>query len=184
MSDLLENLQSQLAEQPGLPPLHLWQPPLSGDIDIVIRRNGEWWHEGAPITRHALVKLFASILRREDDGEYYLVTPVEKWRLLVEDLPLLVTDFDVVHPMTDTQGVVVTTNVDRQYLLGKNYPLLLEAGDNSPGGADLIPAVSLDNNLLARFDRPAYYRLVEIGEVNGSHLQILSEGQSFTIGNL
>lgn len=183
MSDLLDSLQSQLEQQPGLPPLHLWHPPLSGDIDIVIRRNGEWWHEGAPIRRHALVKLFASILRREQDGEYYLVTPVEKWRLRVEEQPLLVTDFNVDHAMTESQNVVVTTNVGRQYLLSEDYPLSLES-DQAGEGAELIPVVDLDNGLLARFDRPAYYRLVEIGEIDGDKLQVLSNGRQFIIGYL
>ncbi|MDH3992645.1 MAG: DUF1285 domain-containing protein, partial [Gammaproteobacteria bacterium] len=77
------------------PPLHLWQPPLSGDIDIRIAADGSWYHEGGRVERESLVRLFASILRREDDGEYYLVTPAEKWRIQVELHPLMVTDITV-----------------------------------------------------------------------------------------
>ena len=69
-----EQIQSSLAGQESQPPIHLWHPELSGDIDIIIRANGDWYHEGGLIKRQQLVKLFASILRRESDGEYYLVT--------------------------------------------------------------------------------------------------------------
>ena len=65
------------------PPLHLWHPPLSGDIPIHINAQGDWYHDGSKIAREALVRLFANILRRERDGEYYLVTPTEKWRIEV-----------------------------------------------------------------------------------------------------
>ena len=96
-SDKLEHLSQQLEAGKSVsnPPLHLWQPELSGTIDIVIRRDGSWIHEGTQIKRFALVRIFASILRREEDGEYYLVTPVEKWRLRVECLPLVIVDFEL-----------------------------------------------------------------------------------------
>ncbi len=184
MTDVLEQLQSQLSNQPDLPPLDQWEPALSGDIDIEIRRNGEWWHEGSPIRRQPLVKLFASILRREKDGEYYLVTPVEKWRLRVEDRPLLVVDFDVDHPLTPEQRVIVTTNVGRHYELGETYPLWLDDAGGEEEGENAIPLVSLDHGLEARFDRPAYYRLVEIGEVEGEQMVVRSGGRAFTIGYL
>ncbi len=70
-----------------------WNPPLSGDMDLVIKSNGVWLHEGDPIRREPLVRLFSTILRRENDGSYYLVTPVEKWRIKVEKAPFLVVDF-------------------------------------------------------------------------------------------
>ena len=192
MPAVLDTLAAQLGEQAALPPVHLWHPELSGDIDIVIRRNGEWWHEGGPIQRQSLVNLFASILRREDDGHYYLVTPVEKWRIAVEDQPLLVVDFDVENAGIPQQRVIVTTNVDRKYLLGKTYPVsiaskvhgaeLSEQDDSA--GAERIPVVELDNGLQARFDRPAWYRLVDAGAVHADRLELVSDGQRFTIGYL
>ena len=93
MTDSLDTLSRQLEaarRAPGGPPVEQWDPPLSGEIDIRILADGSWLHEGEPIRREALVRLFASILRREDDGAYYLVTPVEKWRITVELHPLVV----------------------------------------------------------------------------------------------
>ena len=78
-----------------LPPLDKWHPELSGNMDLVITRDGQWVFKGEPIAREATVKLFSTILRRESDGEYYLVTPVEKWRIRVEDAPLLAHGLEV-----------------------------------------------------------------------------------------
>ena len=74
-----------------LPPIHLWNPDFCGDIDMEIKRNGQWFYMGTPIGRAPLVKLFSSVMRREDDDCYYLVTPVEKVRIRVEDAPFLIT---------------------------------------------------------------------------------------------
>ena len=127
----LDTLSRQLPETPaGQPPLHLWHPDLSGDIDIVIQRDGSWFHEGDPIRRHALVKLFASILRREEDGAYYLVTPVEKWRVRVEGLPLQVVDFDCEGEGTPEQQLSILTNVGRRYPVGDDYPLFFPAANS------------------------------------------------------
>lgn len=181
-------MASLLGDQPALPPLDRWDPPLSGEMDLVIRGNGEWWHEGSPIKRRELVRLFASILRREDDGEYYLVTPVEKWRVSVEDQPLLIVDFDIRDANTDAQRVWVTSNVDRTYCLGETYPLFVEHGPARAEGegadTDPVPLVALDNHLRARFTRAAWYRLVESGRRNGDTLDILSDGHRFTLGRL
>ena len=94
MSNELDSIENQVSggRNYDAPPLHLWHPDLSGDIDIQITADGSWYHEGEKISRQAIVRLFASILRREDDGEYYLVTPGEKWRITVDVHPLLVTD--------------------------------------------------------------------------------------------
>lgn len=188
MTGELDKLAVHLEGQGDLPPLHLWHPPLSGDIDILIRANGEWQHEGAPIQRHSLVRLFASILRREDDGEYYLVTPVEKWRIQVEDQPLQIVDFEIHKPGTDQQQISVTTNVDRIYTIGERYPLRLlsvipegEVGDMQEGDTD-IPVVELDNQLKARFSRAAWYRLIDAATTAGRSLELLSDGQRFVIG--
>lgn len=171
----LDHLTSALQGQPELPPIHQWHPAPSGDIDILIRENGEWFHEGEPIRRHALVKLFASILRREDDGEYYLVTPVEKWRIRVEAHPLQIVDFDIRHSTDAADEVIVTSNVERVYVLGEHYPLVMEEG---------IAVVMLDNGLSAAFSRPAWYRLVERCQLVDGHYQLSSGGQRFVIGEI
>ena len=78
----------------GLPPVHLWNPPFCGDLDMRIARDGRWFYEGSPITRPAMVRLFSTILKREGE-EYFLVTPVEKYRIAVDDAPFVAVDFDV-----------------------------------------------------------------------------------------
>lgn len=80
----------------GPAPVEQWDPPFCGDMDMLVARDGTWIHEGKPIRRASLVELFASILKLEEDGEYYLVTPVEKVRIQVEDCPFVVLDMDIV----------------------------------------------------------------------------------------
>ena len=92
----LESIEGQVKAPRNFdsPPLQLWNPPFSGDIPIRISATGTWYHEEGEITRESLVRLFASILRREEDGEYYLVTPAEKWRIDVALHPLMVIDVE------------------------------------------------------------------------------------------
>ncbi len=182
MTDALDRLAEAAGgpKNASAPPLHLWHPELSGDIDIVIRRDGSWMHEGSPIRRHSLVCLFASILRREDDGEYYLVTPVEKWRLQVEALPLVVTDFDVLNPGSAEQVLRITTNTDKHWDVAPEYPLFLCAEEQG------IPAVQLDNGLAALFSRAAWYRLADYcdAEERGTEegFSLLSSGTRYILG--
>ncbi|QFU75889.1 DUF1285 domain-containing protein [Halioglobus maricola] len=158
MSKPLDHLEQQLGSKRDFtsPPLERWHPPLSGDIDIYIRADGSWIHEGDPITRDSLVRMFASILRREDDGDYYLVTPVEKWRLRVELHPLIVTDVAL-------RGgeLSLTLNTGRELSAGKAHPLFLEARK------DNVAAVELWHGLSALFSRNAWYRLVELADEDG-----------------
>ena len=158
MDDALEVIAGQVKSRNfDAPPLHLWHPPLSGDIPIHIAANGTWYHDGTEITRESLVRLFASILRREGDGDYYLVTPAEKWRITVELHPLIVTDITV---LEEGQGVFLqaTLNTGKTLAIGERHPLFLE-----PSVGD-IPAVSLEHGLTALFSRAAWYRLAELAE--------------------
>jgi hypothetical protein len=174
--DKLDALSQQLGRDKSVrhPPLHLWNPPLSGDIDILIRRDGSWVHEGDPIHRAALVRLFASILRREEDGEYYLVTPVEKWRIRVEGFPLLIVDFELDRRGTDAQVLGVTTNVGTEYEVSSVHPLFL-----SDEG---IPAVALDHGIDALFNRAAWYRLAELADETSEGVGLLSAGEFYIFG--
>ena len=158
------------------PPVHLWRPELSGDIDIVIHRDGSWSHDGAPIERESLVRLFASILRREEDGEYYLVTPVEKWRIRVECLPLQIVDVDCVTESDGKQQLNVVTNTGRRYRVGRDYPLYFVEHDGQ-----FIPAVGLDNGLAAQISRAAWYRLVDAGEERDGAAGVYSGGLFFPL---
>lgn len=159
------------------PPLHLWHPDVSGDIDIVIRRDGSWVHEGRPIERESLLRLFASILRREDDDEYYLVTPVEKWRLRVECLPLLVVNFESEGEEGGEQKLRVLLNTGREYLIDREHPLFLPKLE----GVEDIAAVRLDNGLAALFSRSAWYRLVDIIEERDGVPGVFSAGCFFPL---
>lgn len=155
----LDDIESQLGEGRNYdsPPLRLWHPELSGDIPIVISADGTWFHEGDPILRESLVGLFASILRRENDGEYYLVTPVEKWRIQVELHPLLVTD------VADEDGLLVLTlNTGKRVRVGEEHPLFLEARRENVAGVELW------HGLTGLFSRSAWYRLVELADDEGA----------------
>ncbi|MFV0477504.1 MAG: DUF1285 domain-containing protein [Parahaliea sp.] len=152
------------------PPLHLWHPPLSGEMDLVIRADGRWWHEGVEIKRTTIVQLFAAILRREGDGQYYLVTPVEKWRICVESHAFIITRLESLGSADKPQWLI-TLNTGRQYPLNTNYPLYCDPY------CEGVAAVRLDNGLSALCSRSAWYRLVaEAREINGK-LAIHSDGQ-------
>lgn len=158
MDNSLDAIEKQLGEGRNFdsPPLHLWHPDFSGDIPIVISADGTWFHEGDPILRESLMCLFASILRREEDGEYYLVTPAEKWRVQVELHPLLVTD------VSQEEGVLVLTlNTGKQVRVGDEHPLFLEPR------VDNVAGVELWHGLTALFSRNAWYRLVELADSGG-----------------
>ncbi|KAA1193136.1 DUF1285 domain-containing protein [Pseudohalioglobus sediminis] len=139
------------------PPLERWHPPLSGDIAIRITADGTWYHDGDPIRRESLRNLFASILRREQDGEYYLVTPVEKWRIEVELHPLIVVDVEQAG-----DSLELTLNTGKRVAVGQEHPLFLESR------LDNVAAVELWHGLCAVFSRSAWYRLVEMADLDGN----------------
>jgi hypothetical protein len=151
MNEQLEAIEKQVGKRNfDSPPLHLWDPPLSGDIAIRIASDGDWYHEGGKIARASIVRLFAALLRREDDGDYYLVTPVEKWRIQVDAHPLVVID-----AREEADLLVLTLNTGREVTVGEHHPLFL---DPVTGG---VAAVRLDHGLTAIFSRAAWVRLVE-----------------------
>ncbi len=170
----LDTIAELIQGQRGKPPIDKWHPDLSGDIDIVIRSDGRWFHEGGEIKRHELVKLFASILRREADGDYYLVTPVEKWRIQVEDLPLQIIDAEI-----EPDRIGVLTNVDDWCILGESRPLVVSTDSDS---GEPRPQVELDHGLSARVARAVFYRLVDEAEVDAGQLWLQSQGQRFSLG--
>ncbi|MBS3803237.1 MAG: DUF1285 domain-containing protein [Oleiphilaceae bacterium] len=139
----------------GNPPLDQWNPALCGDIDIRIARNGEWFFKNEKMQRQALVKLFTSILRREDDGHYYLVTPAEKWRIQVEDTPLLAHSVEVTGEGRG-QNVDVTTNVGETLRIGRAHPLHL--GTYAETG-EPRPIIRVRQGLEARLVTAAFYDL-------------------------
>ena len=155
MTDELDHIARQMDEGRNFdtPPLHLWHPALSGDIAIRIAADGTWYHDDGPIRRESLRNLFASILRREQDGEYYLVTPAEKWRISVEKHPLLVVD---VERSGDT--LTLTLNTGKTVVVSDENALFLDPD------CDNIAAVALWHGLSALFNRNAWYRLVDLAD--------------------
>lgn len=180
MDDPLEQLEKSLEPAPGKkrnfdsPPLHLWDPPLSGDIAIRIAADGSWYHEGDKITRESLVRLFASILRREADDQYYLVTPAEKWRIEVELHPLVVIDIGPAAQGSEPT-LEATLNTGRRVLVNEQCPLSLESAVGD------IAVLGLPHGLSALFSRAAWYRLVELAEDSEQGPVVKSAGQVFSL---
>ncbi|MBM3607111.1 MAG: DUF1285 domain-containing protein [Alphaproteobacteria bacterium] len=143
----------------GLPPVHLWNPPHCGDIGLKISRDGLWHYQGSPIGRMPLVKLFASILRRDGD-EHVLVTPAEKVSVAVEDAPFLAVEMAVEWAGEAGQTIAFRTNVDDIVRLGAQNPMRF-----APGASDgLKPYILVRGDLWALASRPVFYELVELGE--------------------
>lgn len=142
----------------GLPPVHLWNPPFCGDLDMRIASDGTWFYMGTPIGRPALVRLFSTILKRED-GKHFLVTPVEKVGIRVDDAPFLAVEMQ-----KETDGrhrlLRFRTNVDDWVPCDSAHPLRFEAA--ADGG--LTPYLHVRADLWAKVTRALYYDLVDMGE--------------------
>lgn len=164
--------QAGLEQETRIPPVLQWNPPLSGDMNLQIRKDGSWWHEGTRFQREKLVRLFASILKREGD-DYFLVTPVEKWRIQVEDRPLQII-------LAERQGgdIKLLTNGGDVVIVNKEHPMAVSELDNTP-----VPEVLVRHNLWARFSRNAYYQLTELADINEQEqVSVSSGGETFIIG--
>jgi hypothetical protein len=143
----------------GLPPVHLWNPPFCGDLDMEIRRDGTWFYLGTPIGRAPLVRLFSTILKREGNA-YFLVTPVEKVGIRVVDAPFVAVDAEVTGTGTG-QTISFTTNVGDTVTAGPEHPVRVER-DAATG--EPSPYVMVRADLWALIDRKTFYRLVEVGQ--------------------
>lgn len=157
----------------GLPPVHLWHPEHCGDIDILIRADGTWMHENSPIGRKELVRLFSTVLRLDPDG-YHLVTPVEKMKIRVEDLP-----FRAVTMERRGEDLVFTTDVGDEVTAGAEHPITVET---DPTTGEPAPRIHVRRGLEARIVRTVFYDLVEMAEVVGEQLTVMSGGQAFPLG--
>lgn len=176
MTDLMR-YAAQLAGDPKrpLPPVETWSPPYCGELNLVIRRDGRWVHEGTPIGRAPLVRLFSTVLRREGD-RYFLVTPVEKLGIEVEDAPFLAVG------MRKEQGggadrLIFTTNVGDEAAAGPGHAI-----DMRPSGTGSAPYIHIRAGLDARIARAVWYDLVALGEtrdINGAPLFGVASGGSF-----
>ncbi len=164
------------ASKGGLPPVHLWNPDFCGDLDMRIARDGTWFYLGTPIGRPELVRLFSTILRKDGD-DYFLVTPVEKVGITVDDAPFVAVDFEVTGSGKD-QTLTFETNVGDFATAGPDHPIRVER-DAKTG--EPSPYVLIRANLEALIDRKSFYRLVDIGAHHDGWFGIWSDGEFFPI---
>ncbi|MHA7776977.1 DUF1285 domain-containing protein [Roseibium sp. M-1] len=142
------------------PPVEKWNPPFCGDLDIRIARDGTWFYLGSPIGRMPLVKLFASVLRKDEDGRHYLVTPVEKVGITVEDAPLLAVEMAVERRGAD-QVLTIRSNLGDLVTVGPDHPLRFE---KEPDTGGLKPYVLVRGRIEALFTRALMYQLADLME--------------------
>jgi hypothetical protein len=152
---------AKAASKKGPPPVHLWNPPFCGDLDMRIARDGTWFYLGTPMGRKPMVKLFSSIIRKDGD-DYFLVTPVEKVGITVDDAPFVAVDFDV-EGDGDQQILTFTTQVDDIAVASLDNPIRVV---RDPKTGEPSPYVLIRTNLEALIDRKSFYRLVDIGAHN------------------
>ncbi|PSJ37134.1 DUF1285 domain-containing protein [Allosphingosinicella deserti] len=164
---------ARLAEEKKLPPVHLWNPDHCGDSEMRIARDGTWYHQGSPIGRPAMVRLFSTILRREQDGSFVLVTPVEKLAIAVDEAP-----FAAVELKTEGTGAARSLgfrlNTGDVVIASADHPLHFEGGSEGPR-----PYLEVRPGLDALLTRPVYYELVEIALAEGAEPLGLWSGKAF-----
>ena len=164
----------------SLPPIEKWNPPFCGDIDMTISKSGKWYYMGSEIKRPAMVKLFSGILRLESDNSYYLVTPVEKVRIQVEDAPFVAVSITK-EQSEGMNTVTFRTNLNDEIVLSKENPLSIEIKKND----EPSPYITVRNNLRALISRSVFYELVDLAEtilIDGvPYLAIKSQGEIFKI---
>ncbi|HEY1929418.1 MAG TPA: DUF1285 domain-containing protein [Caulobacteraceae bacterium] len=166
----------------GIPPVHLWNPEHCGDIDIVIRRDGLWFHEGTPIGREGLVRLFSTVLRKDPDG-FHLVTPAEKLRIQVEDAPFIAIRVDEARDDEGRPVLRFLTNVGDVVDAGADNEIRVDTpGDDG----EPRPYLHVRRGLEALIARPVFYELAELAVErafpNGPMMAVQSGGVWFPIG--
>ncbi|MEX5609554.1 proteophosphoglycan precursor [Pseudomonas protegens] len=165
----------------GLPPVHLWNPDFCGDIDMRIARDGTWYYLGTPIGRKPMVKLFSTIIRRDGD-DYFLITPVEKVGIKVDDAPFVAVTLEV-EGQGEAQVLRFSTNVEEQVVANDEHPLrvVIDSLTQEPA-----PYLLVRHNLEALIHRNVFYQLVELAQtrqIDGQNwLGVWSCGVFFPIG--
>lgn len=162
-------------------PVHLWNPPLSGEMDMRIARDGTWYHEGEPIRRLALAQLFSTILRLDEDARYYLVTPVERWAIQVDDAPFVAVRLSV-SGEGEQQQLLFHTSLEDEVPLDGEHPLRVEL---DPQSGEPSPYIRVRANLDALISRKVFYELADMAveaEVGGvQRIGVWSGGRFFPI---
>tara|TARA_R110001599_G_scaffold347685_1_gene574221 strand:+ start:415 stop:975 length:561 start_codon:yes stop_codon:yes gene_type:complete len=177
-----ESLLSAIGEFNGPAPVHLWDPPYCGKIDIRIARDGRWYHDGSLIRRPALVQLFASVLRREPDGSFSLVTPAERVSIEVEDCPFVATLLDV-QGEGDARRLKFTLNTGETVTADAEHAI--EVGEE---GTEPHPTLHVRNGLEALISRNVFYQMVALARIEsgeqGEQLVLESAGGDFLLGKI
>ena len=176
ISGLEALIKAQAGKGPA--PVEKWNPPYCGDIGMHIRSDGVWLYQNSPIGRMPLVKLFASVLRKDADGKHYLVTPAEKIDIAVDDAPFLAVEMEVKGTGRD-QRLTFRTNVDDIVEAGPDHPIRFAV---EPGSGGLKPYLHVRGHLEALVTRALYYDLVEMAvteEHGGRHALGLWSGGTF-----
>ena len=173
----LSELQAMIDER-RLPPVDKWNPERCGDSEMRIARDGTWYHQGSPITRPAMARLFSTVLRREPDGSHVLVTPVEKLDIEVET-----TAFRAVEMQSEGEGrdrkIALKLDSGDAVIVGAEHPLTVAEGDNGPS-----PRVLVRHGLEAELSRPIYYELADIAVAEGADPPgIWSDGAFFPLAS-
>lgn len=151
-----------------------------GDFDMRIARDGTWYYRGTPIGRIALCKLFASVLRRDEDGGYWLVTPVERGRIVVDDAPFLAVELAEKHGPNGPE-LAFRTNLDEWATADADHPIRVEVDTES---GEPAPYVTIRPGLDAKLARPVFYELVERAEERDGRLYVASAGMAFELGGV
>ena len=179
LNDLMKALEDT---EDGQRPVEKWNPDYCGEMDMIIKADGSWWHEGSRITRRGLINLFASILRKDEDGETYLVTPVEKIQIRVERAHFIAVRVDI-EGEGEEQRIFFTTNLDEVIEAGLDNPIRVETDVDS---LEPAPFVTVRGRLEASLNRPVFYELVENAverdTPEGQQLGIWAAGQFFPLG--
>ncbi len=162
-----------------LPPVDLWNPDNSGEIDIHIKSNGDWHYQGSPIQRPAMVRLFSTVLRRDGDC-YFLVTTVKKLRITVDDAPFTAISLEVLLD-SGTQYLVFTSNVEDKIIAGKNNAILVNYDSKTDQPR---PYIEVRKRLYALIVRPVYYQMAEQIVERDGYYGVWSDGCYFKLGGI
>lgn len=165
----LFTLLGKFEQQQKMPPVDSWNPTREGEIDILINTKGEWYHEGGYFKRQDLARMFSSILRKEGE-DYFLVTPAEKLKIQVEDVP-----FSIVLMNASDDDLSVITSLGDEVKVSAEHPIEFRQS------TDLIPYVMIRNNLWAKFNQSSYYQLMDLVEETAEGYVIRSGGYEVTI---
>ena len=165
-----------------LPPVEKWDPPLCENVDMRISRDGKWYFKNSLISREKMIKLFSTVIRYDADGFYYLVTPVEKIKLQVEDKPFVIKTYSK-ERIKNKEVYIFQTNVDEVVTLGEANPLRVVVDKDTK---EPSPYLLIRKNLEGLISRNVFYQLVEEASLNqkNNELEITSNGNTFSLGKI